>query len=119
MGAAYAISVGDAGELPRLMGAAMVYAPAMWVFAGVAALLFGLLPRAMAWTWAGLGLVAFLVVLGPLLDLPRWLYDVSPFEHIPQLPANDMGALPLLVLTAVAAALLAAGSAAFRHRDLA
>jgi hypothetical protein len=45
-GIARAISVGDGGELPQLMGAAVAYAPALWVFGGVAGALFGLVPRA-------------------------------------------------------------------------
>jgi ABC-2 type transport system permease protein len=118
MGLAYAVSAGDAGQVPRLVGAALVYAPATWVFAGLSALLFGLLPRAIGWTWLGLAIVALLVILGPLLHLPGWVYDVSPFEHTPQLPAGDLSFAPLLVLTAIAAALLTAGAAGLRRRDI-
>jgi ABC-2 type transport system permease protein len=117
MGIAYAVSIGDASQVPRLVGAALIYAPAMWVFAGIAALLFGAVPRATAWTWAALGAVAFLAILGPLLNLPGWMYDVSPFEHTPRLPAAGVSVVPLLVLTAIAAALLAAGALLFRRRD--
>jgi ABC-2 type transport system permease protein len=112
------VSAGDGGPVPRLVGAALVYAPATWVFAGLAALLFGLLPRAIGWTWLGLAVVAFLVILGPLLHLPGWVYDVSPFEHAPQLPAGALSPAPLLVLTAIAAAMLAAGAAGLRRRDM-
>jgi ABC-2 type transport system permease protein len=38
-GIARAISTGDAGELPRLIGAGLAYAPALWVFGGLAAAL--------------------------------------------------------------------------------
>jgi ABC-2 type transport system permease protein len=118
MGATYAISAGDAGRLLPSVGAALVYAPALWVFTGLTALLFGLVPRATSWAWAGVGLVGFLAMLGPLLQLPDWVYDLSPFEHVPQLPANDLSVVPLLALTAIAAALLAAGAWGFRRRDL-
>jgi ABC-2 type transport system permease protein len=118
MGVTYAASAHDAGEVLPLVGAALAYAPAMWVFTGLTALLFGLVPRATAWTWAALGVVAFLAMLGPLLDLPDWVYDLSPFEHVSRLPASDLSVLPLLVLTAIAAVSLAAGAWGFRRRDL-
>jgi ABC-2 type transport system permease protein len=119
VGAAYAISGGDASQLPRCVGAALAYAPAVWVFAGVAALLFGVLPRATAWTWAVFGAVAFLDFLGPLLKPPGWVYDLSPFDQTPRLPAQSFAAGPLLALAAIAAVLVAAGFAGFRRRDLA
>jgi ABC-2 type transport system permease protein len=45
--------------------------------------------------------------------------DVSPFAHTPKLPGGGFSALPLAALTAVAAAIAAAGLLAFRRRDIA
>jgi ABC-2 type transport system permease protein len=118
-GVAYAVSVGDAGEIPRFLGAVLVYAPALWVFTGIATFLYGVLPRAAAWTWAAYGIVLFLGMLGPLLQPPDWVYDLSPFEQVPHLPAEDLSLLPLVLLTALAAVLTAAGAAGLRRRDLA
>ena len=53
------------------------------------------------------------------LQLPAWAQDISPFTHTPKLPAADLTALPVLGLIAIAAALVAAGLASFRRRDLA
>lgn len=117
MGVAYAISAGDAGQLPSVLGSALTYAPALWIFGGLAALLFGLFPRATAAVWAVFGAIAFIALLGPLLNPPDWVYDLSPFEHIPKLPAADFSLVPLLIETAIAAVLLAAGALAFRRRD--
>ncbi len=47
------------------------------------------------------------------------MLDISPFAHVPELPAADFSAGPLLALSAVAAALVALGLVAFRRRDLA
>ena len=69
--------------------------------------------------WGVLGACGLLTVLGSLLGLPAWVLDLSPFQHVPQLPAADFAAGPLLALCAVAAALTAVGMAAFRRRDLA
>jgi len=47
---------------------------------------------------------------GPLLDLPRWVRDLSPLTHVPT---------PLLVMLAIASALVAAGLLTSRRLDLA
>jgi ABC-2 type transport system permease protein len=117
-GLAGAASTGDRDLLPSLTGAALAYAPALWVTLGVAAVLFGWLPRATAAAWL-LPVYAFVVgYLGKILQFPDWMNDLSPFGHVPQLPAEEMEWTPLLVLTAIAAGLLAAGLVGFRRRDL-
>lgn len=117
-GLAGAASTGDGGLVLSLAGAAVAYAPALWVTIGVAALLFGWLPRAAAVAWL-VPVYAFLVgYLGQILQFPDWMNDLSPFGHVPQLPAKELDWAPLAVLTAVAAVLLAAGLAGFRRRDL-
>ncbi|MFE0156512.1 ABC transporter permease, partial [Nonomuraea sp. NPDC059007] len=57
LGLAHGIRIGQPGEMARLAAAAWVQAPAVWVTAGLAMLLYGLLPRLTALTWAAL--VAF------------------------------------------------------------
>ncbi len=117
-GLGHAAQTGDAGQIPRLLGAALLQAPAAWVLAGLTLALFGALPRGTAAAWAALAVALALVELGPLADLPQALVDVSPFAHSPQLPGGSLDAAPL-ALTALAAALAAAGLAALRRRDLA
>lgn len=119
-GLGYGIVSGDVlGETVALGGAAALRLPALLVVAGVVTALFGLLPRwsvVLSWT----ALLAFLLLgqLGAVLDLPQAALDVSPFTHVPSVPAVDPTVLPLAVLVAVAAVLVAAGVAAFRHRDV-
>jgi ABC-2 type transport system permease protein len=117
-GISAAISSDDAGELPRMIGAAIAYAPALWVFVGLAAALFGLAPRFAGAAWAVLGGIAFVGFLGPLLRLPDWVFEASPLEHVPRLPVADFDAAPELVLTVIAGVLVSVGSVAFRRRDL-
>ncbi|MFD4765535.1 ABC transporter permease [Streptomyces niveus] len=117
-GIAGAASVGDGGLVLRLVGAALAYAPGLWVTVGVAVALFGWYPRAGAAAWI-VPVYAFLVgYLGSILQFPDWMNNLSPFGHVPKLPAADMSWTPLLVLTAVAAGLIWLGLAGFRRRDL-
>jgi ABC-2 type transport system permease protein len=114
---AYGIIVADFSSLPRLVGAELAYLPAVWVLAGLAALLYGVMPRAALAAWAAYALVVLSGLLGDVLNLPDWLRQASPFEHIPALPAGRFDVRPLIVITALAVALMAAGLAGFRRRD--
>jgi ABC-2 type transport system permease protein len=119
-GLAHGLRAGDlGGELPRVLGGALVQLPAVWVMAAVGAALFGLLPRLVVGaTWAVLAVVLFVTMFGEPLQLSRWVLDLSPFAHLPRLPAAAFTAAPLAWLLAVAAALAAAGLAGLRRRDL-
>ncbi|MGW4501419.1 ABC transporter permease [Micromonospora sp. NPDC004336] len=119
-GLGYGLVAGDPlGRAAELGGAALVRLPALLVVAGVVTALFGLLPRwsvVLSWT----ALLGFLLLgqLGAVLDLPQAALNLSPYTHVPSAPAVDPAALPLVVLTAIAAALLAAGLTGFRRRDV-
>jgi polyether ionophore transport system permease protein len=118
-GLTVALITGDWGELPRLVGASLVYVPAVWLLAGLAVALFGLAPRAALAAWAGMAFCFVIGMFGELLDLPRWLTDLSPFQRTPRVPADGLTLLPVVAIAVVAAALTAAGMAGFRHRDVA
>jgi ABC-2 type transport system permease protein len=113
-----ASSTSDSGMVGTLLGAALAYLPALWLTAGVAVLLVGLAPRAAQLAWI-VPLYGFLVgYLGQILQFPDWLNNLSPFGHIPQLPAKELTMTPLLVLAGLAAALIATGLAAIRRREI-
>lgn len=118
-GITYAAHTGDAADFGRLIAAALVQLPAVWVLTGFVVALFGLLPRLTVLGWVALAAFVALSELGPLLKLDRAVLDVSPFAHIPKLPGADVAVAPLAVLVAVAAVLVAAGLVGFRRRDLA
>jgi ABC-2 type transport system permease protein len=100
-----------------LMGAAASFAPPLWVLVGLAFAVFGWAPRAVTVAWAALVACLVIGVFGQLFELPQWAMDLSPFQHVPEMPAEGFSLAPLLVLTAVAAALLALGFVGFRRRD--
>lgn len=118
LGLAGAASAHDGGLVVRMLGAGLAYVPALWVVGGVAVLLFGWAPRAVPLAWAVPAYGFVVGYVGRLLDLPGWTGDLSPFGHVQQLPADEMRWTPVLLLTLVAAALVAAGLAGFRRRDL-
>lgn len=100
------------------VAAAMAALPAVWVFVGVAAALAGVAPRFAPFSW-GVLLVLFVVgELGPSMDLPAWVVDASPFDHLSQLPGGSFEMLPAVALSVLAAALVAAGHLAYRRRDV-
>ncbi|HSV40199.1 MAG TPA: polyketide antibiotic transporter [Nocardioidaceae bacterium] len=117
-GTAWALLSSDPSQVISLTLAQLTYVPAALVLGGVAFALFGWLPRAAGFAWAGV--VACFVIgwMGDLLSLPDWLADFSPFEQTPLVPSVELDALPLLAIAAVAALLIAAGATGFRRRDL-
>lgn len=100
------------------MGAMLVQLPATLVIGGVAVALFGLLPRLTGLAWAALLVALLLGQLGELLQLPRWVMNISPYTHVPQVPVVAVSWPPLLALTLVAGVLIAAGVAGFARRDV-
>jgi ABC-2 type transport system permease protein len=117
VGLTYGISVSDLDQVGRLLGAGLAFVPALWVLVGVAFALFGLVPRAIVAAWAVLVGCLVVAMFGALIGLPQWALDLSPFQHVPQMPAAGFELTPILVLTTVAAGLLGVGFAAFDRRD--
>jgi ABC-2 type transport system permease protein len=117
-GVSGAASTGDTALVGTLVGAALAYLPALWVAAGFAILLVGFAPKVAMLAWL-VPLYSFVVsYLGQLLQFPQWTNNLSPFGHVPQLPADEPAATPLVVLTALAAVLVAGGLLAFREREV-
>lgn len=101
-----------------LITAALGWSPAVWVVAGLSALLL-----AVRGSWAVLGwgwpvLFLTLTIVGELARFPGWLTGLSPYSHVPTMPAEPWRWAPELGLTVVAAALLAAAWLRFRERDI-
>lgn len=122
-GLTYGIGAGDvAGQLPRILLAALVQLPPVWVTGSIAMLAVALLPRlATALTWVVFMLVnLFGEALGPVLGIDYWIANqVVPFHHIPKvLTGGAFTTTPPLIMVALTAAITAAGLAAFQRRDL-
>lgn len=118
-GMAYAVVTGDAGQFPRLVVATLVTLAASFVLIGLALALYGVAPRLQGVTWAVFAGLVVIGILAETLRIPDWIRSVSPFEQLPEVPARTVDAGPLLVLSAIAIVLAAAGWMGFCRRDLA
>lgn len=93
--------------------------PVALLFLGIAALAFAFVPRASTAVSYALVAVAFVWELfGGLLEVPHWLLELSPFQHVGFVPAQQFRADWAIAMLLAGA--LAAGLAlwAFSRRDL-
>lgn len=111
-------ALGYGRQVGPILGACLVQVAGVWVIGGVAVLLLGLLPRAAVAAWGVAGAVLLVGWVGPALNAPRAVLDISPYGHLPKLPGGSMEWGPVLVLLGVAVVLVGAGLAALRRRDL-
>jgi ABC-2 type transport system permease protein len=117
-GASDAGVTGDLDAIWTSIVGVLVFAPAVWVLAGLSVAVIGVAPRASALPWAFLGLCFVIGMFGQLLDLAAWTQDLSPFQHVPRYPAADLQLLPLGALVALAGGLTAVGLAGLQRRDI-
>jgi ABC-2 type transport system permease protein len=103
----------------RLLEAGVVQLPVVFVFIALVALLFALLPQwSIAFSW-GLFAGSYIIMqLGSLLKLPDWVMNLSPFTHIPAVPAEDIAWHPLIIMVTIALTMLVAAVILFRRRDI-
>jgi ABC-2 type transport system permease protein len=93
--------------------------PVALFFAGVATLVLGVAPKFTLTLPASLAAVGYLVELvGPGLNWPGWTLNLSPFHHLPYVPAEPFLVTPALTLTAVGLLAATVGVEAFHRRDL-
>lgn len=120
VGGSYIISTGNSwSELWPLVGAALTYATATFTLAGLVAAIIALVPRlAVAASWAAFAGCLLILQLGPLLKLPQWVMNISPFGHLAAMPAQDFKLVPVVWLLGVTALLLVSALFYFRRRDI-
>ena len=117
-GVGYAAAIHDGSQVLRLVGAAAVTLPAVLVMVGLTVFLFGWLPRPSGLAWAPLALIVVTTIFASMLHLPLWILEISPLEHTPSMPAEQLQVVPIVVLLLVSAGLVAVGLIGFRRRDV-
>lgn len=101
-----------------LLLASVATAPAVLLLAGVVFLLHGWAPRWVHLAWLPVAWALVQAYLGDLLDLPGWARGLSPFHHLPAMPAEDFRWASAATLLALAVVLTALGVVGLRRRDL-
>ena len=118
MGLGAAAGMGESQLIWDVTAGHLAFVPAILVIAAIAGLLYGIAPGAVGAAWVAVVYGFFMGFFAPLWDLPQWVLNLSPFEHVPAIPQESFVATPLILLTIVAAAIAAAAASAFRSRDL-
>ncbi len=119
------VGVGEAASTGRLDDVWPAFTAMLTMFSAVAlvaaitASLVAAAPRWAQLSWSVVALATVVGLLGDTLRLPQWVRDLSPFEHVPAMPAEGFELLPVAVLTALTVATLAAGAIAIARRDIA
>jgi ABC-2 type transport system permease protein len=119
MGLSYGLITNNLSDIIiRILGAALVYLPAIWLFTGISMVLFGLKPRLASLSWVALSVVVVIDLLGEFFDINQWILNISPFTHVPQLLAGDTIETPLILLIVFAVLLMVMGVWGYQHRDI-
>ena len=103
----------------RMLEAGANCLPTSLLFLALGTLAFALVPRATSVLGYSLVVVSFVwQLLGGLVGAPRWLLDLTPFQHIAFVPAQPFRAGAAAVMLAAAAAGTLVSLQMFRQRDL-
>jgi ABC-2 type transport system permease protein len=114
-----AASVGADISLGDMLGAGANCLPIAFLFLGLGALAFALVPRATSGIAYGLVLAAFVWELfGSLLDLPSWTVDLTPFHQVALVPAESFKVVAAAVMVVLAAIAMLVSVRLFERRDL-
>ncbi|MFL2071930.1 ABC transporter permease [Marinilactibacillus psychrotolerans] len=95
----------------------LAYLPALWTMIGLVVLLFGWLPRMIFSTWILLGFSFVILYFSNLFDIPEWVKEISPFYHVPDVLAGEMGFISLFVLLILGILFSFIGFIGFNKRD--
>lgn len=110
---------GPGTDLIGVLRGSLNVVPMSLVFAGIAAAAMGLRPRATSAAAYGGVLATYLVhTIGSLASAPQWVLDLTPFAHVPPVPASPAQPAASAVLLAIAVGGAAVGCVAHRRRDL-
>ncbi|MBM7699451.1 ABC transporter permease [Kurthia huakuii] len=102
-----------------VVGAALIYLPAIWSIVGMVVVLLGWLPRAIQAVWLYFAFCFLVMYMGDLLKMPHALKQLSVFNVLPHVPVDSMTWGVTFVVSVVALALALIGYVGYRRRDLA
>jgi ABC-2 type transport system permease protein len=118
-GVARAIATDDPQQVWRVGLAGLGQLPAALVVMATVFMIYGLVPRATPAVWGIYAAFILVAEVGPILEVPQWVLNLSPFTHTPKLPGSSWSMLPLIVMSTVAVTIAVLGMVGIRRRDLA
>jgi ABC-2 type transport system permease protein len=92
--------------------------PLIVIFAGGAAVVLALAPRAVAFVYVPVAVAYLWEAIGGALKMPAWALDISPFHALAAVPRDDFAILPAAILAVIGVAFMVVAAAEFRGRDL-
>lgn len=119
-GLGWSIAEGEFSHFSRVLGMSLSKIPSVWTIIGIAALLYGWLPRiAPVLNWLILGLWIFIEMLWEV-GIASWsALQWTPFAYAHYIiPIHELAVLPLLILVGIAAVFTWLGFIGFRHRSI-
>lgn len=106
-------------EAGAVVAGAMTQLPATWLVAALCALGFGWVPRwSTAVGWGSIAAFAVISLLGPLVNAPQWVMDLSPFTHLPATPHAPFPTTAFLIIAVLAVLGAVAALIGYRRRNL-
>jgi ABC-2 type transport system permease protein len=106
-------------SLAKMIEAGANCLPVALLFLGVAVLAYALVPRASGAIAYALVTVAFLWdLIGSLLGAPKWLVELTPFQHVGLVPAEPFRGQAAAIMIGIGVLAALAALALFRRRDL-
>ena len=115
---ASAIVMTDPITLALMLKASFAYIPAILLMVSIGTLFIAYLPRKTTILWSIIGVLFFLVYMGELINTPKWIMSLIPYEHIPKIPIDNFTATPLVILTIISGLLFSISLYGYRKRDL-
>ena len=109
-------ATGHAALLSASVGGIGGRFPELLALIGISALLYGIGPRWQGLAWVMFGYGVIIRFFGQ--SLPDAVQQLSIFQHIPRMPAEEFSVAPVVYLSAGGVALVGAALFAFRRRDL-
>jgi ABC-2 type transport system permease protein len=119
-GLGWSIAAGEFSHFPRVLGMSLSKIPSVWSFIGIAALLYGWLPRiASVLNWLILGTFIFIEMLWEPGIVGWSALQWTPFAYAHySIPIDELPIVPLLLLTVLAMTLTGFGFMGFKRRNI-
>lgn len=119
-GLGWNVASGEFSHLSRVLGMSLSKIPSVWTFIGIAALLYGWLPRiGSVLNWLILGVFIFIEMLWEVGIVGWSAMQWTPFAYAHYvIPIHELSIVPLIVLIGLTAVFTWLGFIGFRRRSL-